>query len=523
MLKMAAKDVGALREAKDKLEKRVEELTRQLDYEKHSRIDLEETKEKEITKLQNVLQQIQGKLAEAHNQIIHEKEAAKLAIEQAPPVVKEVPVVDNAKVEELTNHNHELKENANCKVNHSRFSFSLRSLIKKLQSENEFLRNNKVVEEGFNPITTPEKSLDNGQGMEDIFDTPNVEQDERRESGNDASFLTIQHKSLRQRQQENHDVLIKSLLEDKRFDQTRPVSACYIYKILVQWRSFEKGETEIFDRIIQTIQSSTETRDMKDLAYWLSTTSTLFNLLECTIKATSSPYKSPQRNRVSPTTLSGRMAKDLLVSPMAMGTSSRKNGVEEKQSSQSKTETKYHALLFKQHLAGCIEKLYRMIGDSLKKEIIPFLNLCIQAPKSTRVRSIRGASENTLSNIVAKQQASSIHWQGIVNCLDHTLEIMSENHVPSIYTRNIFSQVFEFIGVQLFNSLLLRRECCTLSNGEYVKSGLHELERWRTKATNQFAGSSWNGLHHIRQAVGLLVSHQKIQKSLEEITNELCP
>lgn len=43
-------------------------------------IDLQETKEKEITKLQNVLQEIQGKLAEAHNQIIHEKEAEKLAI-----------------------------------------------------------------------------------------------------------------------------------------------------------------------------------------------------------------------------------------------------------------------------------------------------------------------------------------------------------------------------------------------------------------------------------------------------------
>ena len=63
---------------------------------------------------------------------------------------------------------------------------------------------------------------------------------------------------------------------------------------------------------------------------------------------------------------------------MAMGTSSRYNGVEEMRSSQSKTETKYHALLFKQHLAACIEKSYGMIRDSLKKEIIPFLNLCIQ-------------------------------------------------------------------------------------------------------------------------------------------------
>jgi myosin-5 len=27
-------------------------------------------------------------------------------------------------------------------------------------------------------------------------------------------------------------------------------------------------------------------------------------------------------------------------------------------------------------------------------------------------------------------------------------------------------------------SLLLRRECCSFSNGEYVKAGLDELEHW---------------------------------------------
>lgn len=31
-------------------------------------------------------------------------------------------------------------------------------------------------------------------------------------------------------------------------------------------------------------------------------------------------------------------------------------------------------------------------------------------------------------------------------------------------------------------SLLLRRECCTFSNGEYVKSGLAELELWCAEA-----------------------------------------
>ena len=109
-----------------------------------------------------------------------------------------------------------------------------------------------------------------------------------------------------------------------------------------------------------------------------------------------------------------------------------------------------------------------------------------------------------------------------------------------------------------FRSLLLRRECCTFSNGEYVKSGLAELEQWCCQAKDevnffswfnhfvflqfadateclfvitccsyntlkiqsckwlsqihslnslglQYAGSSWDELKHIRQAVGFLV------------------
>ncbi|CAI9293048.1 unnamed protein product [Lactuca saligna] len=592
MLKLAARDAGALREAKDKLEKRVEELTWRLDFEKHLRVDLEEAKGVEITKLQNALQEMQGKLEEAHKQIVHEKEAAKIAIEQAPPVIKEVPVVDNTKLEELTDRNHKLEdeilefkkrveefekkfnevdnesknrlkelEESQAKISGLQETIerldanlsnlesenqvlrqealvastnedlteeteNLKSKIKELESENEFLRNQKVVV--VEQITTPEKvspqlqSLNNGHEKKDDFETPHVDQEKTKELENTPSSLTKQ-KSLTDRQQENHDVLIKCLLEDKRFDKTRPVAACIVYKTLVQWRSFEAEKTHIFDRIIHTIRSSIETQDnIKDLAYWLSTTSTLLFLLQSTIKASGSPYKSPHRNRASPTTLFGRMTQGFRTSPMGMGISSGYSGMEGKPSAQSKIEAKYPALLFKQHLTACVEKLYGMIRDSLKKEISPFLNSCIQAPRSTRVRPTRGASRNILSNIVAKQQASIIHWQSIVNSLDNTLGILSENYVPSIITRKIFSQVFSFIDVQFFNSLLLRRECCSFSNGEYVKSGLHELEQWCKKATDQFAGSSWDELRHIRQAVGLLVSHQKTQKSMEEITNELC-
>ena len=52
---------------------------------------------------------MQEKLDEAQAAIIQEKEAAKIAIEQAPPVIKEVPVVDNTQLELLTSQNNELE------------------------------------------------------------------------------------------------------------------------------------------------------------------------------------------------------------------------------------------------------------------------------------------------------------------------------------------------------------------------------------------------------------------------------
>ncbi|XP_062173899.1 myosin-12 isoform X2 [Alnus glutinosa] len=584
-LKMAARETGALKEAKDKLEKRVEELTWRLEFEKHLRIDLEEARGQEIAKLQNALHEMQGQLEEAHAAIIHEKEAAKLAIEQAPAVIKEVPVVDNTKLQLLKNHNEELegevrelktkieefekkyseaeKENktrlkeaeeaqlkaallqenierlelnlsnlesenqvlrqqalvASTKEDLSEELKTLKSNIAILESENELLRSKTTV---VKEIATPERVLPqvkcfaNGHQTEEEHQTT-------KESGCLVPVLTKQ-RSLTDRQQENHDVLLKYFMEDKRFDKNRPVAACIVYKALLQWRSFEAEKTNLFDRIIQTIRSSTESQDnVTDLAHWLSTTSTLLFLLQSTLKANNTTSAASHRNRNSPATLFCRMAQGSRPSSLGTGISSGYSGMVGKPNEQLKVEAKYPALLFKQHLTACVEKIYGMIRDGLKKEISPLLNLCIQAPRSARVRSTRGSSKSIHSNIVAKQQTSNIHWQSIVNKLDHTLGVMSGKHVPPMITRKIFSQVFSFINVQLFNSLLLRRECCSFSNGEYLKAGLQELDHWCLKTTNQYTGSSWDELQHIRQAVGFLVLHQKAQKSLDEITNELCP
>lgn len=41
-------------------------------------------------------------------------------------------------------------------------------------------------------------------------------------------------------------------------------------------------------------------------------------------------------------------------------------------------DARYPAILFKQQLTACVEKIFGMIRDNLKKEILPLLNHCIQ-------------------------------------------------------------------------------------------------------------------------------------------------
>lgn len=41
-------------------------------------------------------------------------------------------------------------------------------------------------------------------------------------------------------------------------------------------------------------------------------------------------------------------------------------------------EARYPAILFKQQLTACVEKIFGLIRDNLKKEISPLLGLCIQ-------------------------------------------------------------------------------------------------------------------------------------------------
>ncbi|XP_034900467.1 myosin-9 isoform X2 [Populus alba] len=555
LLKMAARDTGALREAKDKLEKHVEELTWRLQLEKRLRTDLEEARAQEAVKFQNSLEEMKIKIEEANALIVKEREAAKNAINEAPPVIKETQVLveDTKKIDSLTEEVEHLKvtldsekqraddtqkkysevqeiseerrvklEETEKKVQQLQESLQrLEEKLANLESEDKVLRQqalsmapNKFLSgrsrsvmqrvENHIPVDAARTSLD--------LQSPSMNHREHSEVDDKPQ------KSLNEKQQENQELLIRCVAQHLGFAGNRPIAACIIYKCLLQWRSFEVERTSVFDRIIQTTGHAIETQDNNDsLAYWLSNASTLLLLLQRTLKASGAAGMAPQRRRSSSATIFGRMTQSFRGAPQGVNLSLINNGGVD---TLRQVEAKYPALLFKQQLTAYVEKIYGMIRDNLKKEISPLLGLCIQAPRTSRASLVKGA--RSVANTAA-QQALIAHWQGIVKNLGNFLSTLKSNHVPPFLVRKVFTQIFSFINVQLFNSLLLRRECCSFSNGEYVKAGLAELEHWCYNATDEYAGSSWDELKHIRQAIGFLVIHQKPKKTLDEISHDLCP
>nr|CAB3477435.1 unnamed protein product [Digitaria exilis] len=525
-LKMAARETGALKEAKDKLEKRVEELTWRLGLEKRLRTDLEEAKAQEIAKLQESLHDMQLQVEEAKAMVVKEREAAKKAIEEAPPVIKETPVLveDTEKINSLTAEVEQLKAllqterqaTEAAKREHAESERRNEELIKKfegaekkieqlqdtvqrleekatnMESENKVLRQQAVA------ISPTAKSLAAYPKSPFQLKTP---ENGNTLNGEVKSSPDVTPISLNPKELEAEEKPQKSLNEKQQV---------YSFFVDIVCVAMYLTSNSFFPK-------SPDNNDK--LAYWLSNSSTLLLLLQRTLKTTGAAGLTPQRRRSSAASF-GRVFSGMRASPQSAGRAFLGSRFIGGLGDLRQVEAKYPALLFKQQLTAFLEKIYGMIRDNLKKEISPLLGLCIQAPRTSRASLIKGSRSQ--ANALA-QQTLIAHWQSIVKILTNYLNVLKANYVPSFLISKVFTQIFSFINVQLFNSLLLRRECCSFSNGEYVKAGLAELEQWCIFATEEYAGSSWEELKHIRQAVGFLVIHQKPKKTLKEITNDLCP
>ncbi|XP_058105594.1 myosin-9-like isoform X2 [Magnolia sinica] len=536
-LKMAARETGALKEAKDKLEKQVEELTWRLQLEKRLRTDLEEAKGQEIIKLQNSLQAMQDKVDETNAMLTKEREAAQKAIEEAPPVIKETPVIvqDTEKIDSLKAEVEELKsllqseteraddfkskfteaqcaseekhkklEAAEGKISQLQESLTrLEETLSNLESENKVLRqqalsmaqNNKFLSgQHKSTLQSPPES---GHVVNVDTKTTTDSQSAGTTPREPSEVEAKPQKSLNDKQQENQELLIRCIAQNLGFTGSKPIAACILYKCLLQWGSFEVERTSVFDRIIQAIGHA----------------------IERTLKASGASGTTTQRRPPSSASLFGRMTQSFRGAPKSVDLAFINGGPVGEIDSLRQVEAKYPALLFKQQLTAYVEKLYGMIRDNLKNAISPLLVACIQAPRTSRIILV---SSRSIANAAAQQELIA-HWQGIVEMLGKFLNTLKANLVPPFLIHKIFSQTFSFINVQLFNSLLLRRECCSFSNGEYVKAGLAQLEEWCYAATEEYVGSSWDELKHIKQAIRFLVIHQKPKKTLDEICHHLCP
>ncbi|XP_052196430.1 myosin-6-like [Diospyros lotus] len=558
-LKMAAKETGALQAAKIQLENQVEELTCQLQLEKRMRADIEEAKTKENEKLQSALREMQLQFQESKEMVIKEHGAANKAVEKTPvmqeapgveripvmqeslvneqiPVMQEVPVIElipamqempasgHEIINKLTNENEKLKAlvsslekkyEETIKESEERLKQALEAESKIIQLKTEMQR----LQEKLSDIEAGDQMQDqasmnlpstNMSGRLNITTTKAVENDDDElKSATAAEKFRAEsmRKSMVERQNENIDTLIKCTSQDLGFSNAKPVAAFTIYKCLLGWKSFEAEKTSVFDRLIQMIGSAIENQDNNEhMTYWLSNTSMLLFLLQRTLKASSgTPGKPP-----TPTSFFERMTQGFRSSPSSAQLSFHGLDV-------PLVEAKYPALLFKQQLTAYVETIYAIIRDNVKKELSPLLSSCIQAARTSEGNAILSSGQSFSSS------PSASHWQSILENLNGLLSILRENFVLSVLCQTMFTQIFSYINEQLFNSLLLHRECCTFSNGEYVKAGLDELELWCGQEKEEYVGSSWDELKHIRQAVGFLVIYQKSRISYDEIANDLCP
>ncbi|CAJ2674075.1 myosin-7-like [Trifolium pratense] len=314
------------------------------------------------------------------------------------------------------------------------------------------------------------------------------------ENGQQAPVKTLNstetvRRSHMERHQESVELLFKCVTKDLGFCEGKPVAAFTLYNCLLHWKSFEAEKTSIFDRLIQLIGSAIEDQDNNNcMAYWLSNTSALFFHLQRCLRV-------PARKPPTPTGFFGRMTQGFRSSNSLSGGAF--DVVQQ-------VDAKYPALLFKQQLAAYVEKIYGIVRENMKKEFSPLLSSCIKDPKDSN-------SQPTGS------------WHDITECLNKFLNVLKENYVPPVLIQKVFNQTFQYINAEIFNSLILHKECCTLNNGEYVKSGLAELEQWCNEVTEEYAGTSLDELNHSKQAVRFMVSEKKDELSYDDLTNDICP
>ncbi|WVY91374.1 hypothetical protein V8G54_036888 [Vigna mungo] len=325
-LKQEANEAGALRLAKNKLEKQMEDLTWRLHLEKKIRVSNEEAKKIEISKLQKMLDALNLELDAAKLAKINEcnknavlQNQLELSVKEKSALKRELVAVDELR-----------KENALLKVSLDAFERKYKTLelelmdaqkgrdetMEKLrefeQKCSQLEQNEKTLEEKLKSLenenhvlrqkalSTPFKSSRSGfaKSVSEKFSTAITSHTDRKtifESPTPTKLiapLTVglsdsrRSKLTAEKHQDNYEFLSKCIKENLGFKNGKPIAARIIYKCLLHWHSFENERTAIFDSIIEGINEVLKVReDDIILPYWLSNTSALLCLLQRNLRS----------------------------------------------------------------------------------------------------------------------------------------------------------------------------------------------------------------------------------------------
>uniref|UniRef100_M4EFF0 Myosin motor domain-containing protein n=1 Tax=Brassica campestris TaxID=3711 RepID=M4EFF0_BRACM len=388
-LKMAARETGALQEAKNKLEKQVEELTWRLQLEKRIRTDLEEAKKQESAKAQSSLEELELRCKETEALLIKEREAAKKVTEIAP-IIKEVPVVDQELMEKITNENEKLKglvSSLEMKIDETEKKLQETTKISEDRLKQALDAESKLVKLKTAMQRLEEKIIDMEaeknimrQHQQAISSTP-----VRTTLGHppttpfkEAEFTTPvagnAEKSAAERQIMDADALIDCVKDNIGFSNGKPVAAFTIYKCLLHWKCFESEKTNVFDRLIQMIGSAIENEDDNShLAYWLTSTSALLFLLQKSLK-TGGSGAAQSKKPPTATSLFGRMAMAPRTSKGGMLRSGRSFGKDSPATHWQSIIDGLNSLLVTLKENHVIHQKYRISYDDIAHDLCPVIS-----------------------------------------------------------------------------------------------------------------------------------------------------
>ncbi|XP_010261885.1 PREDICTED: myosin-15 isoform X3 [Nelumbo nucifera] len=351
-LKLEANEAGALRLAKSKLEKQLEDLTWRLHLEKRLRVSNEEAQSIEISNLQKSLELLSSELDAAKSSTVSECKKNVLLISQLELSIKQKSELENrlGGMEELSKENAFLKssleslskENSAMELQLAKARNENADTLEKLQEVEEkyskLQQNLRRLEEKFSTLENEnhvlrQKTLStsprrNRPGIAKLLSEkqsgalalPNNDQKSLFESPTPTKIIlpfgqsqseSRRSKMTAERHQEKHEFLSRCIKEDLGFKDGKPVAACIIYKCLLHWRAFESERTSIFDHVIEGINEVIKVGEEKKLLpYWLSNASALLCLLQKNLRSNGF-FTTPQRSG-GYSGLTARMVHDMM-------------------------------------------------------------------------------------------------------------------------------------------------------------------------------------------------------------------